>query len=608
MQGFRRGITDIFCRNKYDEYGNIFADVYVRFHHRAGIIRRGLRIVVVTLAISMIPQLGVSQTEPVVEGTNIRPFTLSGNVGFVSEGYSASGVNNRRPPASLRVFANTSFSVFGIRSGLQLRYSTESSQLRQSMNRLSFSGRWKWISLSAGRVSPSLTSYSLSGTSFDGAFLELTPGKWSLAFTGGRAQRAVGPSEEEGFRRAAYERWLYAGRVGYGQSGGTYFHLNVMYARDDTSSLTNPGSVSPEENLNVTPDFGFALFDNRFEMNIHTTVSAYTRDSRAREVSLDESPVPSGFENVYTPRIGTRVDYAGEATARLNLDVFRMSAVYSRVQPGFRSLGTSRTRSDQEQFRLNPQLSLLNNRLEFGVNYSTERNNLLGNRITTQQSNNIGITARGRISSAFSLSGSYNRRVNETTAEEETPAASRLEQTQRSGVYTLQPSITLITGGYSHSVSLSGSYETMTNEFAADTAGATRSRDFTNINTTLNYGLTFPSGFNMNLSGNFLRSKTGNTRNSNFGVNAGTGLGFFQQKLRVQLNLGFSQNSVTPVNGAVGSERESRQFSVNANASYRIFAGDVIRLTLRNTNNRQVSGSGNTFREFQARLRYQHQF
>ena len=571
-------------------------------------VSRGVLILVLIPFIAGIPGPVSAQTEPVVEGTDIRPFTLSGNVGIVSEGYSASGINDRRPPASLRVFANTSFSLFGLKSGLQLRYSTENSQLRQSINEIRFSGSWKWVSLSAGRVSPSLSSYSLNGVSLDGAFLELTPGSWHLSFAGGRSQKAIQPSREEGFRGAAFERWLYAGKAGYGQSGGNYFHLSVMYARDDTSSLNNPGSISPSENLNLTPEFGFSLFDNRFEMSLHTTVSAFSRDIRNRKISLEQSPIPSGVENMFTPRIGTRLDYAGGANASLNLNMFRMRASYTRVQPGFRSLGISQTRSDQEQLRLSPQLSLLNNRLQLGVNYSLGQDNLLGNRITTRQDNSIGLNARGRISESFSLSGSFTRRVNETLSEEDTPEARSLEQKQTSSNYMLQPSVTLITGGYSHSISLSGAYQDMSSEFTADTAGNTRSRDFTNINTTLNYGLTFPGGLNVNLSGNYTQSKSGNTRNSNFGINAGSGLAFLEQKLRVNVTAGYSRNEVKPIDTAIRAGRESSQINLNLNASYRILQSDVVRLTLRNTNNQQLSGSGRSFQEFEAQLRYQHQF
>ena len=167
----------------------------------------------------------MAQTEPVIEGTNIQPLTFGGNVSISSEAYGVNGIDSRRPPASALIRANTRFSIFGLRSGFNLRYSTENSKLRQSMNEVNFSAGWDWGSVSAGTVSPTFSRYSLSGTTVAGGLIELNPGNFRLQFTGGRAQRAVEPSTQQAFREPAFERWLWAGKAGFGERGGQHFQI-----------------------------------------------------------------------------------------------------------------------------------------------------------------------------------------------------------------------------------------------------------------------------------------------------------------------------------------------------------------------------------------------
>jgi len=570
---------------------------------------------VILLICVLTPSAGNAQTNPVVEGSDIRPFTINGSVGFISEGYAVNGIEARRPAATAQVFANTSFSIFGFRSGLNLRYSTESSKLRQSMNQFNFHGTWKWITLSAGTVSPSFSRFGLSGTTIDGGLLELNPGKWIFSFTGGRSNRAVQPSAKSGFRQAAYEQWLYAGKVGYGKSGGPHFHLSVMYASDDTTSLDNPVNVKPAQNLNITPDFGIALFHNVLKIQGLATISAFTRDLKAPTVPTDNTPIPAFATSIFTPHIGSRVDYATDLSGDLNLDVFRMKVNYQRIQPGFASLGISRIRSDQEQIRVQPQAFLLNRKLRVGLKLAQTRDNLLQNRISTQLRRQAGVNIQSQLSKMLLLNTTYSYMINHTKPENDSPEAQALEQKQMSNSIMVQPTYTLLVGQTAHSISLAGSYETLTNKYPGSSSSSGQSNNFTNINTTLNYSVSLPSGLMLNASGNYLISDAGATKTSNVGLNFGTGYSFFEQKLMVNLNIGLSQNNIdrkqlgqSADTTAASTSVVAQQGNVNLSATYRLPNSDNIRLTIRNNNNNQVKGQGNSFQELQARLQYQHQF
>ncbi len=113
--------------------------------------------------------------------TDIRPFAVGGSITFLGRGYTVSGIDARRPSGTGQVRAATTFSLFGLQSGLNILYSTDDNNLRQSMNQVSFCGSWRWISVTAGTVRPDYLRYSVSGIHITGGMVELTPGWFHLS-------------------------------------------------------------------------------------------------------------------------------------------------------------------------------------------------------------------------------------------------------------------------------------------------------------------------------------------------------------------------------------------------------------------------------------------
>jgi hypothetical protein len=538
---------------------------------------------------------------------------VSGRVGMTAEAYGVSGISRRRPAASMRTYASTSFNLFGLRSGLNLTYSTEGNELRQSMNRLSFSTRWGWGRASAGSVSPSLSAYSLNGETARGGFLELTPGPLRLSGVFGRTQRAVAPGTGRSFRQAAYARWLYAGRLGLGDQTGTHFHLVGVVARDDTTSLDAPGSeVLPQENVSLTPSLGLSLFDEAFQLQAQVTPSAFSRDTRADAFDLSDTPVPGFVTSFFTPRTSTRLDWAGKARVELNLQRFRVEVGYDRIQPGFRSLGAGRLRSDQETISVRPRVRLLGGKLNLSGRFRRTRNNLLGNHITTRNRTQIGLNAQVRLSRAVGLSGSYQQMNNATEPTASAQQPDQLRQSQVTRTATLSPTLTLRAGPTTHNVSLSGTWQTFANEHPASQGTSGPDLGFTNLTTTLTYGLALPSGWSLNSTANWLRKRGGGTETDVLGLNAGTGYTLFEGALTLNVSGGYSQttNALQPVGAAPGganaTTRTSRQFTLNGSGAYQLPWGSRLRLSVRGRSNQ---GAGNrSYQEVRSQLRYEHQF
>jgi len=556
------------------------------------------------LAISLI-------AAPAAQAQLENPFGLpntsvSGSVGFAGGLYGASGIGARRPTARSELSADLSFEILGLESGLNLLYSTESSSLRQSMNRLGFSWSWDWGQVEAGTVSPNYSKYSLNGASLRGGAVELTPGPVDLAVSAGRSQRAVSLSSEQGFRQAAFERWLYAARLGVGEKERSHAHLVGTLARDVRSSLDQAGSARPAENFTLTPDLGVSLFDGRVRLQTEATLSAFTRDTRTQEVDLGV-PVP---EFLFTPRVGSRVDYAGTSRLQLDLDAFQFDASYERVQPGFRSLGLSRTRSDQEVIRLNPQVQVLGGRLSVGLDLKRVRNNLLGQRTVEQRQRQVGANVQARLSRSVTVNGSYMWMANEHEPTSDAALGQTLQRRFVTQTATLSPSVTLRSGSVTHSLSLSGNYQRLDNQpgfqVGESSGGQGQGGTSANLTTTASYSLSFPSGLSLSLSGNYLHNDgRGRTTTTAYGTSASAGYAFFGRRLRLNLTGGWSENRSS---SARGSDRQTRQLRLNGTASYRLPFGDTLRLKGRLLSNQSVEGRGRAFQEGQLTLRYSHQF
>lgn len=551
-----------------------------------------------------------AQTDPIIKGSDIRPLTTSGGIGITASTYSANGIDNRRAPASLKTNANVNFSILGFKSGINLLYSTDQSKLRQNMNAISFDANYKWISLQAGTVSPSFSEYGLSGTSIQGGYIKLDPGTFLLEFAGGRTQKAINFSNEQGFREPAFERYSYGGKLGVGRENNSHFHISTHYSKDDVNSIDSLGTITPKQNLTITPDAKISLFQNKFSLSGNVTVSAFTRDLNSDEVDTDEAGIPKFITNLFPPHLSSRVNYAGKAGADLNLQNFGLNLGYERIQPGFVSLGVGRIRDDQQTISIGTNTNFLDNRITLGANISLGKDNLLGNRIQTTSNTAFGTNITFQISEMVSLNTSYNMMLNDFESNTQVDSLN-LGQQQVSHTLMLQPNFMIQTdNGYTHNISISGSYFNMLNEFQG--AAATQD-DFSSdtYSSSLAYNISFPAGFSINAIGNYLVLNSNNANNVTLGANLGTSYGFLQQKLNVSINAGFNQNKNEVDRSAQNMDvyiMQTQQLTFNMSANYRIYKKGSLSASLRQLNNNIIHGAGAKYSEIEANLVFRHRF
>lgn len=551
--------------------------------------------------------------------TVLGPATLGGSVGFLTEAYSANGISPRRPNGSGRIFGKTSAAIKDVRYGLDFLLSTEDDQLRQSLNRVAASVNYQNWQTTIGDFSPQLNKYGLNGATIRGAAVEYTPNNLILSFMAGRSRRAVDSGVGAIIRRPSYNRNLFAARVGIGSVTDNHFHLQGLVARDAAGSLDNSAFTRPSENVSVTPQFGVFLLDKQLHIQGEVTASAFTGDVSAAETTEDLTP---RFFGLFTPRIGSRFDYASHFSARYAVTDFPESvsqklnqltilASLDRVAPGFVSLGRPYTRSDQSIFRFQPQARMFDNKWQFSLDVTARRNNLDDNRSATLKRRQIGLTTHGQVSNELFLSSSYLWLANINTPVSSDPVFALLNQRLISKSFLLAPVLTKSINGLTHRFALSASFQSLSDD-TERLADETRPNiNFNNASTTLNHHVILASGLALNSSISLVSSKATTSDVKAFGLSAGASYGFFNRKLNVNLTGGLSRTTLTLQNlfaeeTDVAQTEKSTQLTFAMTGTYRVTLRDIIRLSVRGlTTNQPLRGN---FQEFQSSLRFEHRF
>lgn len=314
-------------------------------------------------------------------------FGITGSVGTYGEAYHMSGREARRDPTTGRLYFRPVVTVLGMSFPFEVLVSTEETRFRQPFNRFGINPKWKWITLHLGDFTSTISPYTLSGTRLRGGGMELRPGALRFSFAGGRSQRAI-PGR-------AYEREVWALGFGIGRT----WDISLLWASDDTSSVDS-ATVPPQQNLVVASRLHLRLLRGKLSLGAEGAGSMHTRDMRSSSAdSIVKENLPGGIYSLVrhlNPRLSTRVDYAYKLKLGLRLKPGNFSAEYSRVGPGFVSLGVPYVGNDRKQLSLGLDLRPVRG-LSLGLRYSGYGDNLSGEKRTTTERRSFSSSARAKV-------------------------------------------------------------------------------------------------------------------------------------------------------------------------------------------------------------------
>ncbi|MDZ7659255.1 hypothetical protein, partial [Fodinibius sp.] len=456
------------------------------------------------------------------------------------------------------------------------------------------------------------SKYGINGATIRGGYLKFNPGNWNIELSGGRSKKAVpSNSQKDEFRESAFERWAMVGKVGY-EGDGSHFYLSSHYELDKSKSLNNPIGITPKENLTLTPDAKLSIFDDKVSLESQVTFSAFTRDLNSTEIPLTSTGVPSFISNLMQPHQSSRLNYAGQATASLQLDKFGMQVGYERIQPGFRSLGIGQIQDDKQKITISPSARFFDNKVSVQGNVSFGRDNLLNSRIQTQRNTGISANLKLQATDKITISSNYNLLLNSFTANSgalSSPQTAPPDQKQVSHTVMLQPSITLQGDAKTHNISLSASYFTFELSFDGEGPSVPKGSASDTYSTSATYSLTFSNGLALNSMANVLVNNSSNAESLTLGGNLGGSYTMLERKLTLSLNGGFNQNTnTTTVSNASNFQVETQQFMLSLSGNYRLTDKDFFSLSLRTRGNNVVEGGSSSYSELEANLKYQHRF
>ncbi|MFM8771188.1 MAG: hypothetical protein ACKOE4_04100 [Candidatus Kapaibacterium sp.] len=288
----------------------------------------------------------------------------------------------------------------------------------------SFSPKFGWAQIHLGSYTPRMSELSGGDLQLFGGGFDLRPGSVQLAASAGMTQRAVEPDAATN-RAGSYRRDMFMARLGFGNPDTNAVGINLVYAKDDTSSIKNtivtilPGRPLeddstvklPPDTLRLRAEEGMiASLDTKVRIasgvsfSAEGAVSLFTRDQQADTLKDFTNPLGS----LFTARTSTRIDGAGSANRAFRFSSWGVTFTGLYMGAGFQPLAYPFIQSDRIDLKVSPMLNLFNGDFSFSGSIGQRVNNLSetkGEKMTQTIANG---QLSVRFSDVVSLSSSYS--------------------------------------------------------------------------------------------------------------------------------------------------------------------------------------------------------
>jgi hypothetical protein len=343
-----------------------------------------------------------------LEGMGLKKgIKATGSVNFSNILYATNDSVSRREPYQFFLTGNLNLNIFGYEAPFSFTYSNSRKSYTQPFNRMSITPHYKWIRAYIGHTSMTFSPYTLSGHSFRGAGLELTPGNWRMAMMYGQLKKAVknDPLRED-LVIPAYKRMGYGLKLGY-EKGASGIILNLFSAKDDENSIISVpvnSTLHPMQNMAVgisgrTSLFGHLAFEAEYSVSVLNSDLRYGQASYSDTVNDPGSSLKAA--NV---RTFDALSFGAGYQTSLGGIMFK----YERVDPDYQSLGAYYFNNDLENFTFSPTIRLMDGKFSFSGNAGIQRNNLDNSRQSTTKrlvgAGNINLTLSEKLNIAMNYS------------------------------------------------------------------------------------------------------------------------------------------------------------------------------------------------------------
>lgn len=441
-----------------------------------------------------------------------EPVKVTGGLGYNAIGYHADGIEDRRDPFAWYLNGNLNISIYDFAIPLTFSYTNRQLNYTQPFNQVGITPSYKWAKAHIGYSNMNFSSYTLSGHTFLGGGVELTPGKWNVQAMYGRLSKAnqAVQMDSVSYTDPVYKRMGYGAKVGYRGEGYTV-DVSVFSAEDDVESVDfvpEDSDVSPEDNV-VWSIAGSKQLVERVSFNFEYAQSRYNRDTRDIFIdSLETEDVnTSGTFQAYNFGIG------------YGHNIYSLLLKYERIDPGYQTLGAYYNNNDMENITVNGNLNLLRNQLAITMSSGVQKNNLEDTeasstrRLIGSVNVNYSPSAKWNFSTSYSNFNTYTnvRAQADPTFQDELDTLNFYQVNQSA---TLSSMYSFGSKEVRKSISLNGSYQ-ITNEEATG-AEDTQSTFYSG---NLAYRFSFKDGTSASAAINGNKSAFGTNESQSYGPN-----------------------------------------------------------------------------------------
>jgi hypothetical protein len=525
-----------------------------------------------------------------------KPFKMSGNISLGSFFYNAGGIDARQQPYGYSLGANLNFNIYGVAIPFYASFNEQGSAFQHPFNRYGISPRYKWIQAHIGWRSMSMSQFSLSNTTFLGGGLELKPGKFRFAAMYGNVKQ---PAELQNinFTRPQFERRAMAVKIGVG-TDKNFFDFIVFKAKDDTLSLHEPDSIQDlvpaYENLVLGVKNKMTFAKDKLVFNFDASFSAFSNNIRYPSVQIINDDKYQWVNSIFNPNISTSFNYAGETDLTYRHKFFSLGVKYRRVMPDFKSLGSEYILNDVEAVTVNPAVSLFNGKAMLSGSVGTQRNNLDGNRMSTNErmisSVNLSLNPSPYWGIMFGYSNyTFQQQVIIDSLYNDSMVINQLNQN-----YNVVPRLTMIKDNFIHNLVLTANYQILNdrNDITANTGSNTM------LLTNLMYSMMVKkTGLNLRVGATYFSFNSGLININRLGINFGAGKKFLKNKMRTNITVSYNKQNETYSN--------STFITLNGSINYQVLKKTSLGLQFYYSN---VNSTSRAYNEQRVQLRVSQSF
>jgi len=528
---------------------------------------------------------------------SVKVIKVNGSAGITSDYIvttnSQSLDSNRQqfgPRTSFRGNFNLNINLFDqVQLPFELWYTTSQIGFQQPFNQFGVNPKiGNWLTLHAGYFYARVSDLSFGDARMMGGGFELTPGNFVFSALYGRI-RAKRDADSSVHFPGEYKRMALALKIGYGKEGDIFANLNLTKGWDDTTThFTQDNSPTPNENFVSSFAFG-APITQLFRLSGEAAISCFTNNIFDEEIK--NTGLPLFVKDIFTPRYSSQFDAAFKGaisfTPHRNFSL-RLNALW--VGPGFQTVGYPQMPNDVFDVTIAPSFRLLEGLLTVKGSIGFRENNLRNNHLASTERIIGSVDIFGQISQEFSVSAQYSNYGMKTAMNKDTMHVQNIAQT-----ISLSPNLNFQWIGATNVVSLSYSYQDVSDRSSYDTISRNNSTNTLN----LSYSLLFESSLNLT-TGIFYNNNKSDYSSAVFSFNETAGYSFFEKKLTTSITLGLC---------AISAVKNDLQVNARATISYSLDKFGTFTINLSNMNYMAGPASGYyqgvpSYNEFQGSLQY----